>query len=61
MNDEFNSGEAWGTGNAMGKYCLSRGEQTAQVERRQNMTFSNTEWDMSYEGLDFGLTDQGQK
>lgn len=25
------------------------------------MTFSNTEWDKSYEGLDFGLTDQGQK
>lgn len=46
----------------MGKYCLSRGERTAEVERRrQNMTFSNTEWDMSYGGLDFGLTDQGQK
>lgn len=25
------------------------------------MTLSNTEWDMSYNGLDFGLTDQGQK
>lgn len=46
----------------MGKYCLFRGERTAQVERkRQSMTLSNTEWDMAYKGLDFGLTDQGQK
>jgi len=42
----------------MGKYCLYRGEGTVWVERRQqNMTFSNTEWDMTCKGLDFGLTD----
>lgn len=39
----------------MGKYCLSGGEGTAQVERRRNMTFSKAEWDTTSEGLDFGL------